>query len=90
MTDDDDRSYGQRLRDKGIQMSPKVTPTRTPSAPSKKEHHNSWERGKARDDRGMPYLDSNLNPIGVKRFAEEFRHKFEAQRAGAPPPDTKG
>lgn len=33
----------------------------------------AWERGRATDERGVPYVDQNLKPIPVKRMAEE-RH----------------
>lgn len=60
----------------GLNISPKATPNRTQGKPSKpREPNNAWERGIATDHRGMPYLDSNLNPIGVKAFSET-RHKY--------------
>jgi hypothetical protein len=31
---------------------------------------NSWERGIAKDDRGMPYLGADNKPVGVKEFAQ--------------------
>lgn len=33
-------------------------------------NHNSFERGIARDEHGLPYLDERLQPVGVKEFAE--------------------
>lgn len=61
----------------GLNISPKATPNRTPQKPSKPhEPNNAWERGVATDHRGMPYLNSDLSPMGVKRFSE-LRSKFE-------------
>lgn len=33
-------------------------------------NRNSWERGIARDDRGMPFLDEGGQPVSVKEFAQ--------------------
>lgn len=39
-----------------------------PAAPS-----NAWERGTARID-GVPLLDTNLNPVPIKRYVEQRHH----------------
>lgn len=60
----------------GLNISPKATPNRTPQKPSKpREPNNAWERGIATDSRGMPYLNSDLSPIGVKELSHS-RHKY--------------
>ena len=61
-----------------IQLSPRVNgggrfKVSGPPAGSR----NSWERGRACDERGVPYLDQH-GPIPVKRFAEG-RQKFTAR-----------
>lgn len=69
-------TLGARLRAKGVGLGAGTTPTRTRKVATDKPHYNAWERGIARDDRGMPYLDSNVQPIGVKQFSEDWRHRF--------------
>lgn len=58
--------FGCHIR--GVQFSPACTPTRRNTIPPRTPN-NSWERGVPTDNRGMPYLDSNLNEIGQKTFA---------------------
>lgn len=41
--------------------------------------NNSWERGYATDHRGMALLDGNLEPIPLKKYAEN-RSKYDARR----------
>jgi hypothetical protein len=38
---------------------------------------NSWERGIATDHRGVPYCDETGEPIGIKRWGETYRRKFQ-------------
>lgn len=38
------------------------------------EHNNSWERGIARDDRGVRILSSSGRPIRMKEYSENRRH----------------
>ena len=80
MSDEDDD-----LRDKlrywretgGLNVSPKASPVkRRGIKPTEHEPNNAWERGIATDSRGMPYLNPDLSPMGVKRFSE-LRSKFE-------------
>ena len=41
---------------------------------------NSWEKGVARDERGMPFLGGKgMQPIGVKEYAQR-RHEIEDHR----------
>lgn len=78
---DEGQTYGAMLREKGVGLGAGTTPTRRRRVAKDKPHYNAWERGIARDDRGMPYLDEQLNPLGVKRFAEDYRHKFAERDA---------
>lgn len=74
-----------------IQWSPACTPTRRnnipPRAPS-----NSWEKGIATDDRGMPLLGKGGSPIGLKERASRrgeidshLRDLRNAPRTPTPP-----
>jgi hypothetical protein len=71
------KTYGQILREKGIGLGRDAVPSRTRQvARRRREHYNGWERGVARDERGMPYLDESGREIGMKKFTEEYRGKF--------------
>lgn len=61
-----------------LQVSPAVKESKkhTPSAGG---WNNSWERGHVTDHRGMALLDEHLEPIPVKKYAEN-RDKYEARR----------
>lgn len=63
----------------GVQFSPAATPTRKSyrSDPGPKLCGNSWENGVVRDDRNMPYLDSNGTEIGTKKWVDSERRKFQ-------------
>lgn len=75
------QTYGEYLRSKQISYPRKATPTRTPSlAKAAGPRHNSWEAGIPTDERGMPYLDERLMPIGNKKFAQTYRRKHEEAR----------
>lgn len=75
--DNQGKTYGQILREKGIGLGRDAVPTRNRQVASRpKEHYNGWERGIARDDRGMPYLDEAGRTIGNKKFTEQYREKF--------------
>src|SRR5215472_16144872 len=63
-----------RLR--SIQLDPMTVKPESHNLVAPAGNRNSWERGRALDHRGMPYLDENCNPIPVKRFAEN-RAKYE-------------
>jgi hypothetical protein len=58
--------FRHKLR--SIQFTPSCTPTRRNTIPPRTPQ-NSWERGVATDNRGMPLLDSNMEPIGLKELA---------------------
>jgi len=53
-------------------------------------NRNSWERGVARDHRGVPYLDSDLEPIPLHRFASYRAHYEERIRRLHQHPDPFG
>lgn len=77
-----------------LQVSPAVRESRRYAPSTAFAPKNSWERGIAKDERGLPLLDGNLQPIPVKRYAER-RHEFDARRkelATSPDPfgATKG
>jgi hypothetical protein len=60
-----------------IQISPKATPSKRSPTPPRKPN-NSWEKGLATDERGMP-LYMGGKPLGVKEAAER-RHEIKAAR----------
>lgn len=68
-----------RCHVRGVQFTPSSTPTRKTyrSDPGPKLVGNSWENGVVRDARNMPYLDSTGSEIGVKKWAEGERRKFQ-------------
>lgn len=64
-----DRSIEKYL---SIQISPSATPSKRSSAPPKRPN-NSWENGIVTEERRagtMPILDSNLEPIPIKKLPE--------------------
>lgn len=67
-----------------IQLSPAATPTsRNSIAPAKPR--NSWEKGQALDRRGIPYVNKDGTPIGVKDFANNrsrYEETLRQQHAG--------
>lgn len=71
-----------RLSNGSIQISPQATPSKREGrrflGPPPKKPNNSWERGIATDERGMPlFMDGK--PVSVKRYAER-RHEIEDKR----------
>jgi hypothetical protein len=65
----------------GLNISPAATPTRrNNNPPTTFAAKNSWERGVAKDDRGMPYLDKNLEPMPIKAFGEKGRRQVAVNR----------
>lgn len=62
-----------------IQVSTAVKSERKHKVDATREWNNSWERGIAMDDRGIPLRDANLDPIPIKTYAEN-RTKFDAER----------
>lgn len=83
--------YGARLRSKGLTIAPSALPSQFRHGRLRKPEQPSWEKGVAGERRPdgshMPYLDENLRPIGVKRYAERRRELDDArarQLAGPP------
>lgn len=71
-----------------VQYNPYSMPSRLhPHIPPKKNVPR-WERGVPTDERGMPFLDGSLNPIGQKEFSEKRSviEKKRRQYANAPLP----
>lgn len=64
-----------------VQLPPSATPSRKRKEPTDvdKSNANAWERGIVKDDRGMPYLESNLEPIGLKEWVNKRGH-YEERR----------
>lgn len=52
-----------------------ATPNRERKLGTQRDPHdknlNSWERGIAKDEYGLPFLNANLTPVGVKEFAQK-------------------
>lgn len=68
---------------RSIQISPAATPNRTQArraAHPPRTPNNSWEKGIATDERGMPLLGKDAEPIGVKQYAEQRRPIEERRR----------
>jgi hypothetical protein len=66
---------------------PRDLPSRTYSKAAPAEPKNSYEKGIARDDRGMPYLRGDLSEMPVKEFNQHRHEILEKKRAlqnGAP------
>lgn len=60
----------------GPYVAPSALPTRTRQvAAAPKPLGNSWEKGVAVDDRGLPICGAN-GPLGVKELADD-RHRIE-------------
>lgn len=68
-----------------LQFSPAATPTRRKDVGKPREPKNSWERGIAKDERGVPYLDARLQEIPIKKWGESERRKHETARKAPPP-----
>ena len=69
-----------------IQWSPACTPTRRNTIPPRSPS-NSWERGIAKDERGMPLLDASGSPLGLHELASNRGHieKRIRELKNAPP-----
>lgn len=69
----DPNSYGAKLREKGVQVSP-AGMVRHNSKPPAKPRFNNWEKGRAGEDRPggtrMPYLDKTGSAIPIKKMSE--------------------
>jgi len=79
----DEECYGCKLKAKNLTLSSVATPTRARRQPFRPMKQPSWEAGVAGESRPdgsfMPYLDSSLQPVGVKEMADN-RSKLEAVR----------
>tara|TARA_B100000214_G_scaffold341582_1_gene288770 strand:- start:730 stop:948 length:219 start_codon:yes stop_codon:yes gene_type:complete len=51
-----------------LNIAPSATPSIKNSIPPRGSN-NSWEKGTRTDDRGVPYLDKNLDPV---KMGEKF------------------
>lgn len=61
-----------------VQLSPAATPSRRNNIPpSRQGEGNSWEKGIATDERGMPLIGKN-GYIGLKEM-QDRRHDIESQ-----------
>lgn len=73
-------------RARGLQVSPAATPNRRNQIPPRTPN-NSWERGIAKDARGMPLLDADYRPLGIKKYGEN-RHQIEESRRASQAKET--
>jgi hypothetical protein len=63
---------------KGLRISPRVgMESRGRRVGQPRETKNSWERGIARDERGMPLLKPDGSYLGIKEYGEK-RHSVDA------------
>lgn len=70
-----DDCFGCKIRT--IQWSPAATPSRRNTIPPRTPN-NSWEKGIAKDERGMPLLNEKGDPVGLHEMASN-RGKYEAR-----------
>lgn len=79
----DPACYGCTLKEKNICLSSSATPTKKRHQPFRPIQQPSWEAGRAgefrKDGSFMPYLDGQLNEIGVKEMADN-RQSLESIR----------
>ena len=70
--------YGCRLRNKGVQISAKATPSRH-NGRARQVEAPSWNKGILYDERPggakMPVLNSDISPVRMKQASEQ-RHKI--------------
>ena len=64
---------------KSIQLSPKATPTRTYRRQTRTPTPDPWGGAQVRDERGMPLLKANMDPITHKDY-ENNRTKYDQLR----------
>lgn len=76
-----DGCFGCKIRT--INVDPYAMPSRLHHGPKymKKAPENSWEKGIARDDRGMPILKSDGSRMGVKEFGEKRSKLYQDKKA---------
>lgn len=71
--------YGCKVKSLAVGL-PKDFRSRTPSKTPPRRPNNSWEKGIARDERGMPIIrSSDLSPVGVKEAAQK-RHLIDENK----------
>lgn len=73
-----------------IRLSAAATPTKSRNTIPVGEPKNSWERGIAKDHRGVPYLDNGA-VIPVKKFAanrSKYEEAIRRNKAGALTPTS--
>jgi len=66
--------FGCRV--KSFTVNPRSMPTRLHPENPPRQPNPAWERGIAKDERGMPYLTEGGGYLGVKQYAEN-RHRIE-------------
>lgn len=67
--------FKHKLR--SVQFTPSSMPSRINAVPPKTPQNN-WERGVAESRPGMPLLDANCEPVGLKELADN-RSTIEGQ-----------
>lgn len=74
---------------RSIQWAPSATPSRRNTI-APRTPNNSWERGIAKDERGMPLLRADGSPLGVKELANNRGHieKRLRELKNTPPTDS--
>jgi hypothetical protein len=65
---DDRQCFKHKIR--SIQWSPSATPSRRNNIEPRRPN-NSWEKGIATDNRGMPLLNPDGTHIGLQRLADK-------------------
>lgn len=80
----DPEAFAEKLRywreQRGLSLSSAATPSRRVhrGAPRDKTSSNAWERGIAKDERGVPILmPGTLEPMPIKHYVEN-RHRVDA------------
>lgn len=63
---------------RSIQVSPSATPSRKNSVPPRRPN-NSYERGVRKDERGLPYLDTNGKPVRLKEKFDRRHYQRSEQ-----------
>lgn len=61
-----------------VQISPSATPSRKNAIPPRTPN-NSFEKGVRKDERGVPYLDTDMSPV---HFKESFNKRAYERSVG--------
>lgn len=69
--------FGCRV--KGFSISPYAMPSRLHPHIPPRQPNPSWEKGVAKDGRGVPFLNKSGGLMSVKEFSEN-RHSIEAHK----------